>query len=56
MDRFKEKKLAHTGYHADAAINGWNFYPCVMFKDTLTSGSCMQSLMGRLVCPRPGDA
>ena len=45
-------KLAHTDYHADAAMNGWNFYPCATFKDTLTSGSGMQSLMGRLAATR----
>ena len=52
IDRFEEKKLARTDYHADAAISGWDFYPCTMFKDTLTSGSGMQSLMGRLAATR----
>jgi hypothetical protein len=35
-------------YDADAAESGWDFYPCAMFKDTLTSGTHMQLLMGRL--------
>ena len=54
IDRCEEKKIAHTDYHADAATNGRDFYPCAMFKDTLTScsGSCMQSLMGRLAATR----
>ena len=52
IDKFEEKKLAHTDYHADAAINGWDFYPCATFKDTLTSGTRMQLLMGRLAATR----
>ena len=52
VDKFEEKKLAHTDYHADAATNGWDFYPCATFKDTLTSGTRMQSLMGRLAAIR----
>ena len=52
IDKFEEKKLAHTDYHADAATNGWDFCPCATFKDTLTSGTRMQSLMGRLAATR----
>ena len=33
-------------------MNGWNFYPRAISKDTLTSGSCMQSLMGRMAATR----
>ena len=43
---------AHTDYHADAALNWWDFYTCATFKDTLTSGTRMQSLMGRLAATR----
>ncbi len=44
IDRCEEKKIAHTDYHADVATNGWDFYPCAMFKDTLTSGSCITAI------------
>ena len=39
MDRFNDKQITHTEYDADAALNGWDFYPCAIFKDTRTSGN-----------------
>ena len=52
IDKFEDEKFVHTGHHADAATSGWDFYPCATFKDTLTSGSRMQLLMGRLAATR----
>ena len=42
VDSFEDGKIAHADYDADAALNGWDFYPCPTFKDTLTSGIRMQ--------------
>ena len=52
IDKFEEKKLAHTDYHADTGLNGWDLYPCAIFKDTRTSGTRMQLLMERLAATR----